>query len=817
MYYNVTKLSTGVFKFALFMLLTMTATHAGMTKLLFEENFDSSILGRFFGNYYLHDPSDGNLLVFDDGSVVALSRANTMEQTYLASASMIPRFNPNNSLTFNLEIDEISPPDNDSFVREGPEVRAFFGVVDNHPLAFAVPKNNLHAKRAAILTIEADYKKSAGNVILDSISLILSVKDQAEYGPLNSSNDVVGRWKLKNIPHFPLNVQFTLDQNAWSVNVPGASLEGGRTTQAHIFGKDWVNLPYPIIGGENSDGSHYGAYGAMRFKSLSVREGSAITGTEVLLGEAFTRYFLERNFNRSLSGWVRDYRQNEALLFSNKIPNEVQDQIYSKHPLTLSEGNRLNYRVKVKSLKPPENKHLNGKVRSYFGFVTDTGEIDDFASDDNRTNEAFRLLPYFSKDAVLLTMEGDFDPDSQNLTNVALVLSVKNNARMSPVNSIESVLGYWNVERVPSFPITVELSMTANNLSVQAWDKFGYELTLQGDSQVLPHKISDRLLQSHAVLGAESVGESFGVTIIDSLAISEISSTKLQPKLKFQSAEQSDTIGRDYAYLAIDGNRDTNTRTFDSAYFPWWQGDLGSTYYIDAIDLYNFYRDELYGHNLYGAYVIITEEKQDWRNMSNQMRQEYMLKHGTQIASDTLSVSFLEPKYGRYVSIMRTNSRKLYLGEVEVQGSIRGEMQIVCDDEYELFVNGKRYTGKYNKIWSYADMISDIKLTDNKINIIDIVATNKAGGGLLWFEIYHDGQIYSSSSENCQVIEENGFIVDSYPPIELGRTLDLYNDVRNFAPKSNDTRWLKLPNVNDSPFGDSRAETITVRYALDLR
>ncbi len=124
------------------------------------------------------------------------------------------------------------------------------------------------------------------------------------------------------------------------------------------------------------------------------------------------------------------------------------------------------------------------------------------------------------------------------------------------------------------------------------------------------------------------------------------------------------------ATLAIDGNTDGNffdnsvTHT-NAEYQPWWQLDLGATYAIDTINLWN--RTDCCAERLSNFYILVSEQPFVSNNLTSTLSQPgvtgyYIPGQGSYPTAKSVQRS------GRYVRVQLTGTNYLSLAEVEVLG-----------------------------------------------------------------------------------------------------------------------------------------------------
>lgn len=126
------------------------------------------------------------------------------------------------------------------------------------------------------------------------------------------------------------------------------------------------------------------------------------------------------------------------------------------------------------------------------------------------------------------------------------------------------------------------------------------------------------------------------------------------------------------ASLAVDGN--TNGNWFGSSvtstnyeYQPWWQTDLGDSYAIDSINVWN--RSDCCADRLSSFYILVSDQAFASSNLASVLSQPGVTAYYVSGQGGYPTAQMVQ-RTGRYVRVQLTGSNYLSLAEVEVFGRV---------------------------------------------------------------------------------------------------------------------------------------------------
>ena len=182
--------------------------------------------------------------------------------------------------------------------------------------------------------------------------------------------------------------------------------------------------------------------------------------------------------------------------------------------------------------------------------------------------------------------------------------------------------------------------------------------------------------------------------------------------------EQSSTNFGGAANRAVDGNTNGRYRSGSTTHTanrtaPWWQVDLGQSYEIQNIDLYNR-TDDCCTARLNDVYVFVSDEPFARQTIAQLLRNEAVETHfHSGVVGETLSVDY-SLITGRYVRVQLQGTEALSLTEVEVFGREINEQNF--DIEFSTSQNRANLTEL-----SGASVSDDIFVVVNPASEIDQV------------------------------------------------------------------------------------------------
>jgi large repetitive protein len=215
---------------------------------------------------------------------------------------------------------------------------------------------------------------------------------------------------------------------------------------------------------------------------------------------------------------------------------------------------------------------------------------------------------------------------------------------------------------------------TSVNLQVRASSPMGSALTYSANG--LPPNTSINS-QTGVITGTVTQTGSFRptVTVSDGSASAQVSFDWFvrRPNLaQGKTATQSSTYEDASASLAVDGNTNGNygagsvTHT-NSTNSPWWQVDLGATYTIDSLQLWN--RSDCCQSRLANFYVFVSTTNQSGRNLNTILNDSSVWRFYRSATSPSV-LEIPAGINGRYVRVQLAGSQYLSLAEVRAFGAL---------------------------------------------------------------------------------------------------------------------------------------------------
>lgn len=485
-----------------------------------------------------------------NGSVQArgsASEAGSGEQAPIATVVGIDR-PPQVALVYRAEISELSLPMSEKFradpsLLDGIDVRGFLGLVTD--VAGQRKKLPFFEPDSAIVTVEGDFSfdSTADGLTLDGVYLVLSAKEEAPRQVCNSVGSVLGRWKIEDVG-FPITVELAVDDIALGVRAFRGDRELSLIPEnesppasavSHGHSETWLSGGFAAIGAENVAGRS----GAVVLESLSILLGETLVVPESPVDESLLSYFDFRS-GFSADDWddrsaeqVRDadpagvsargagagdVEGEQAVIITHELfersPGERHRYaaVVNELRVSLLEETLTEDGVVLRAVEDPETmpEGFDGAdTRGLFGVVSESGSADQ------------PLIPFFERDAVIVTIEGDFSYDNGVvLDGVSVVLSAKEGANRAVVNATQMAIGRWSVQE-PKFPMRVELAIGDDEFAVSV-EHNGEMLPLlpdvgSADPSRIPHDFSGQWMRDgFLLLGAENVVGRFGETVFSS-------------------------------------------------------------------------------------------------------------------------------------------------------------------------------------------------------------------------------------------------------------------------------------------------------------